>query len=629
MKTDIKTRWLLLLLISVFFIGAAATLLTALGDNSPQPEEPVRLYPGSDYSVYGLEVDGNVFTPTTNDPQISFVMPPVCVRSVTIVFAEPMRQDIAVQVFYAPEGESFSEANSVHTAAWKNSAESSVTLPGGQYAGIRLDIDGEVELKEVRLNEPQKAYATHFAKWLCTALLAALAIIAAAFILSGWSAEKLYPVCALSLGLLYLTSLTPLSVPDEAHHYQTAYEQSNVLLLRADERELGDSRDFDYTNFTLHHNTSAGYSRIARSVNTPGEQGQSVTIPRTRERNYFPMHLPQAMGIAASRLLNLNFIRTFWLGRLFNLLFYVLLSCWAIRIVPRFKALFFLVALAPMSLHQAASFSYDAFVNAMALLLLALLLRALLTEKPCDGRAFGTTLAVNMLLTPAKIVYYPISALALLIPETRFRNRKTRIVYLVIFFLLPILFMLLFRMRVLRTTAVAAAGTVVNREGVHSYTLSFLLSHPVQTAKMFIVTALKDSVYWMKCAVGALLSGLTLPLPDWIPLVYITLLILSGIHKEQEGPCLGSRVRCTFCAVAFVVSILIMLTMCLSWTSDTSDVIMGVQGRYFIPILPLVILILNSNTLVLRRDFDRELMLIGCLVNLAALRQIIEFTLMN
>ena len=577
----------------------------------------------------GLEVDGNVFTPTTNDPQISFVMPPVCVRSVTIVFAEPMRQDIAVQVFYAPEGESFSEANSVHTAAWKNSAESSVTLPGGQYAGIRLDIDGEVELKEVRLNEPHKAYAARYATWLTIELLAALVITAAVFLLNECSVERLYPVCALLLGLIYLTALTPLSVPDEATHYQSAYELSNVLLLRADKRGTGDSADFDYTDFTLHHNTSAGYSRIAGSINAPAEQGEETAIPRPRERYYFLMYLPQAAGVAAARVLGFNFIWTFWLGRLFNLLFYVLLTWWAIRIVPRFKALFSLVALAPMSLHQAASFSYDAFVNALALLLFALLLRAILTEKPWDSRAFGTALVVNMLLTPAKVVYYPITALALLIPNSRFRNKKTRIMVLLAFFLLPLLFMLLFRRRPLTATAVAAAGSVVNREGRHIYTLSFLLGHPAQTVKMFLSTALKDSVYWMECAVGFSFSGLTLPVSDWIPLVYIALLVLASIQKEQEAHCLRRRVRCAFFAVAFVVSILVLLSMCVGWTSDTSDVIQGVQGRYFIPILPLALLTLNGNTLVLRRNLDRELMLMGCLVNAAALRQIIEFTLMN
>lgn len=626
MKADIQKKWLLLLLVSFFFIGAYATLMTALGDSSAQPEDVVRLYPDIEYKTIGLEVSGNVFTPTTNDPQMYFSITPSRIWSVTIVFAEPIQQDIGIQIFYASEGEGYSEANSTRTVARENNTECNLMLPGGQVASIRLDIDGQVELKEVVINQ---SYAVRYAKWLYTALLAALVITAAVFLLSEWNTVRLYPICAISFGLLYLTALTPLSVPDEATHYQSAYELSNVLLLRADKRGTGDSADFDYTDFTLHHNTSAGYSRIAGSINAPAEQGEETAIPRPRERYYFLMYLPQAAGVAAARVLGFNFIWTFWLGRLFNLLFYVLLTWWAIRIVPRFKALFSLVALAPMSLHQAASFSYDAFVNALALLLLALLLRAILTEKPWDSRAFGTALVVNMLLTPAKVVYYPITALALLIPNSRFRNKKTRIMVLLAFFLLPLLFMLLFRRRPLTATAVAAAGSVVNQEGRHIYTLSFLLGHPAQTVKMFLATALKDSVYWMECAVGFSFSGLSLLVSDWIPLVYIALLVLASIQKEQEAHCLRRRVRCAFCAVAFVVSILVLLSMCVGWTSDTSDVIQGVQGRYFIPILPLALLTLNGNTLVLRRNLDRELMLMGCLVNAAALRQIIEFTLMN
>lgn len=624
MKAGIQKKSLLLLLISFYFISVAATLLTTLGGF--HPKDSASLYPDLQYSVQGLEVNGNVFTPIDSDPQLWFSISPSPVRSVTIVFAQPMQQDTGVQVFYAPKEEGFSEANSVRSIARENSTECSVMLPGGEYAAIRLDINGRAELKEVLIN---KSYAALYAETLCVALLAVLVITATAFLSTEWDAEKLYPICALSLGLLYLVALTPLSVPDEMHHYQSAYELSNVFLLQADKRGMGDSADFDYTNFTPHHNTSAGYSRVTRDVNEPAEQGQEIPIPTPREHSYFAMYLPQAMGVALARVLGFNFVRMFLLGRLFNFLFYVLLTWWAIRIVPRFKALFFLVALAPMSLHQAASFSYDVFVNALALLLLALLLRAMLTEKPWDRRAFGTALAVNMLLTPAKIVYYPITALVLLIPETRFRNRKTRIIYILAFFLLPFLFMLFFRLRFLTATAVAVPGSMVRYDGIHQYTLSFLLSHPAQTVKMFIVTALDKNVSWMEQAAGALLSGLTLRLSDWIPLVYFVLLALAGIRKEQVDPCLGGRERCTFFAVAFVVSILVMLTMCVGWTSDTSDVIEGVQGRYFIPILPLVLLISNGRTLVLKKNIDRELLLMGSLVNIAALRQIIEFTLKN
>ena len=133
----------------------------------------------------------------------------------------------------------------------------------------------------------------------------------------------------------------------------------------------------------------------------------------------------------------------------------------------------------------------------------------------------------------------------------------------------------------------------------------------------------------MKEAVGGSLSGLSLQLPEGFPLTYIAVLVFASIHKEQETPCLRIRERCLFCAAALIVGLLVLLTMCLGWTSDNSEIILGVQGRYFIPILPLILLALNGNTLVLRKNYDRELMLIGSLLNVMALLKIVSFTIVN
>ena len=613
-----------MLLFSFGLMIVAATLLTTPGSFGFHSEEVVSLYPDAEYRTVGLEESGHVFTPTTDDPQIIFPLAPSRVRSVTVLFESPLEQDTDIQVFYASEGEGFSEGGSTHAVARKNSTECSLALPGERYSAIRLDIDGRAELKQVLTND---SHVMRYATWFCIALLAALAVTAAVFFASGWKAERLYPVCALLLGLLYLTVLTPLSVPDEQHHYQSAYELSNVLLFRAD-REAGDSAAFDYTNFTSHYNTSAGYSRIAKTLNAPAEAGQIVRIPMPREHKYFPMYLPQALGIALARLLGANFIWTFWLGRLFNLLFYVLCTWWAIRIVPRFKALLSLAALAPMSLHQAASYSYDAFVISLSLLLFALILQALLEEGVWDKRSLAATVAVNTLLTPAKIVYYPISALMLLVPKARFRTRKARYLCILAVLLLPLAVMLLIRLRFV-VGAVTDTGSSLNWAGRHNYTAAFLFTHPGRMARLFIMTTLEKGVYWMECAVGYSLSGLTLLLPEWIPIAYIALLFLAGVRREQEFPGLRVRERGSLFAVVLAVGGMVLFSMLLASTSNTSPIIQGVQGRYFIPILPLVFLLANNDSLVLKGDFDKALMMAGIMLDFAVISQILKFTLMN
>ena len=45
--------------------------------------------------------------------------------------------------------------------------------------------------------------------------------------------------------------------------------------------------------------------------------------------------------------------------------------------------------------------------------------------------------------------------------------------------------------------------------------------------------------------------------------------------------------------------------MALSWTPVGSEYIMGVQGRYFLPMLPLFLVILRNNRIVVRKNIDK------------------------
>lgn len=55
------------------------------------------------------------------------------------------------------------------------------------------------------------------------------------------------------------------------------------------------------------------------------------------------------------------------------------------------------------------------------------------------------------------------------------------------------------------------------------------------------------------------------------------------------------------CAVLFCLCVAgIMLSMCIGHTFDTEPVIRGVQGRYFLPVLPLLLIALRSNGLAVQ-----------------------------
>ena len=66
--------------------------------------------------------------------------------------------------------------------------------------------------------------------------------------------------------------------------------------------------------------------------------------------------------------------------------------------------------------------------------------------------------------------------------------------------------------------------------------------------------------------------------------------------------------RLWIAAVAILVMLLIAGAMLVSWTSRDSMIIEGVQGRYFLPVLPLFLLLIRNETVVLKRDISRGIL---------------------
>ena len=70
----------------------------------------------------------------------------------------------------------------------------------------------------------------------------------------------------------------------------------------------------------------------------------------------------------------------------------------------------------------------------------------------------------------------------------------------------------------------------------------------------------------------------------------------------------------------------IMLSMFTQHTSDTRTIIMGVQGRYFIPIFPLLFISLNNQVLVYRKHIENVLLLIAVFLQSVTVLTIINMT---
>ena len=134
---------------------------------------------------------------------------------------------------------------------------------------------------------------------------------------------------------------------------------------------------------------------------------------------------------------------------------------------------------------------------------------------------------------------------------------------------------------------------------------------------------------WLGGAVGCTLSTYTLDLPVWIVPVYFALLILSAQNVSGEDTELCRGMRPTLLAYSAFVVFAFMMTMFLTWISDTDKIIVGVQGRYFIPIIPPLMICLKSKFVELKKDPTRAIVILCVLLLARTVLEIFSYTLFS
>ena len=436
--------------------------------------------------------------------------------------------------------------------------------------------------------------------------------------------ERVFLLIAIPLGLLYMFLLTPFSIPDEYYHYQTSYELSNRLMLKTGEwTDMGISTHFDYSHFPQHTNNSEGYERVLNEILEKAPEGYPVKIPSHRSLVYFVLQLPQAIGITIGRVFKANFIIIFYLGRLMNLMAYICCAYWAIKAVPDRKGLFFLIGIMPMSLHQAASYSYDCMTIALTLLTTALYLRAVNRKPLIQWKEYLLLIIAGTLMAPAKAGFAPLIFLVFLIPASRFSTAKKRWTMIC-----SLLGAALAALALVWIPAMKAGKAVIDW-GFECYSPSFLFHHPLSTIKIFIYTIKTYWFSWLTMAIGSKMSGLSLTLPEYLIIGYLFLLVFAalGTTKEQElYPITGTQ-KLTYVAVFGICMILIMGALFFTWTKPGSKEISGIQGRYFIPIIPLLLISLKNKYIAFKETKDKAFILAAVFLHVNLLNNIITFTL--
>ena len=429
--------------------------------------------------------------------------------------------------------------------------------------------------------------------------------------------EKVFLFTGAVLAVIYLLLLPPLSVPDEEAHYKQAYQITNRILGKggseADTIQM-DTEDFHAMQIFETTPSLTEYDKLKTKITQPGRESGVTVVPHSDTRAPAVTYLPGVIGILLGRVLGLNGLWVIYLGRICSILCYLFLMYWFIRTMRFAKTAAFIMAVLPMTIQQCCSYSYDSLVIEFAFLYIAVVFGLVYEKEPIQKRQIALYTAFMILLSICKGgTYMPLCLLTLLIPPERFSSKQKKWIFTgcmagiaIAAFLSGTLRSVLF---VVSPTEEQAAGAYLAGE---TYGAAGLLSNPMEFILLSARTLFLNSDSFLENMFGMQLGWLDINVSR-IVIYAMALMIALSVLRIEDGRgemkpeiTAGQKLFCLFAAVCSIG--MVFVSLFISWTPRESMEIFGIQGRYFLPLLPMAVIWLSSRNIVMKKDISRKIM---------------------
>lgn len=510
---------------------------------------------------------------------------------------------------------------------------------------------GDLTCKLLIANEYYKKYSTAVITWMIVGLTLLMFLI----VLEP-KEEYLFATMVFVIGLVFMAVMTPMSVPDEQFHYESAYQICSKLL--GEDHTQMDVAYRNYSHFGGHENVSSAYWRFIDQFNDPLEMKEKYETVTTDidDLQYLVYFFPQTVGVFLGRVFKLNFLKTFYFGRFTNLLFFVGCVFFAIRKTPIHKTLFGILCCMPMFIQQCSSYSYDSFVTGLCLIVIAYFLKWYHIKESITWKEALVVFLAMLCLAPAKIVYGLFVIPFFFIDKERFGSARNKVLVLLaisiptIYILASTLIPQVLRLinRIEETYGETSAKEIqIKTAGLSSglkplnldtelpedemehrlFSIGFIVEYPVYTMMLVLRTVRYSIKKWFYDSLGRTLSGVTMVLPLNLTHMLAISALLAAFVKEDYVTGLGIKV--IIIGMCVVIAALILLGFLLSWTHRDETMIMGVQGRYFSPLLPYFFTIFNNKYLSLPKLFNKILTFGQLLMIFETVLFVLSFTFVN
>ncbi len=394
-----------------------------------------------------------------------------------------------------------------------------------------------------------------------------------------------YGLVGLAAVIAIALLMPPHMNPDEGAHFNRAYQigRGGIIAQRLSERLAGGKVDraINESNYAMRDIPGRPQNKVTEAMIDEAEVatwGKDMSREAFANTAVYPpfFYLPSTVGILIGRGLDLSIVSTLYLSRALTGVVAVAIGSVALTFAGSAAPWLFAVLMLPTALSLSASVSQEALMHGFAALACAFAVRLFSGNGSSRVNLYGAALSLALVVMARP----PLIGLALVPLAASRLSWRERLIGTAIIVVGTAAWLLL-TSRAFVHPRLALDSSANPAEFGTAGQIDFMFTHPIATASAFIKTVQLYGVSVYDAFVGEL-GWSDVLFPSWyytLATAMLAVAFLASLPLQDGVRLFGAAV---ILLGVFGAGVAIYVAQYVAWSPIGSDIMHGVQGRYFV-----------------------------------------------
>lgn len=428
-------------------------------------------------------------------------------------------------------------------------------------------------------------------------LLSLIAIII--YYLKNIKEETLFWCIIPAIFILFLFIMPVTKNHDEPYHWFRILDiaQGNYLTQIKDDKP---NIEMDENAWIIGNQEPEGvkYNFILNSIKNTKENGKdTINYEAYTTAIYNPVqYISQTLGVLITSLITQNYMLMAYGARFINMIVSIILLYLAIKIMPIGKRGMLISMCFPIAIEGFTSMSPDAITISISYLLIAYVFNLVFNKEKRIQKTDIYILAIlSIIISLCKIVYLPLVGLLLLLPKDKFKTKKQWLLTIGIIMGISIIANLIW-------LGISYKYLLLYKDGNSSGQLGNLISNIINYIQRVLTTINVSAGSYIYSLLGCELGWNEFAdVGTFFAFIMGVIIVYANLTDSTLKIKLTKYQKIILCLIVLAIVGLIFTSLYMQWNEAEDVIIRGVQGRYFIPILPILALLIFN-----KLKFEKE-----------------------